>query len=88
MSSAAEAELASLFIIASKSSEIRQALNEMGQPKKSHIQVDTTTVIGVENYNIITNKTKSIDIRLWWMRCRPNQQQLRTHWASGKGNYD
>ena len=87
MSSAAEAELTSLFITARKCVALRQTLQEMGWPQQpTPIQVDNTTAVGVVTNNIIPKQTKSMDMRLWWLRCRTNQKQFRPYWASGKGN--
>ena len=88
MSSAAEAELASLFITARKCVELRQTAIEMGWPQlPTPMPVDNTTAVGVVTNNIMPKQTKSMDMRLWWLRCRTNQKQFRPHWASGKGNY-
>ena len=87
MSSAAEAELAALFITARKCAEIRHTLLEMKWPQQpTPIQVDNTTAVGVVTNNIIPKQTKSMDMRLWWLRCRTNQKQFRPYWATGKGN--
>ena len=68
MSSAAEAELASLFITAKKCVELRQTLQEMGWPQQpTPMQVDNTTVTGVATNNIISKQTKSMDMWLWWL---------------------
>eukprot|EP00804_Cyclotella_cryptica_P029094 CCRYP_005281-RA/>CCRYP_005281-RA protein AED:0.19 eAED:0.20 QI:0/0/0/0.71/0.16/0/7/0/1210 len=69
-SSAAEAELAGLYICAKEMAPLRNSLEEMGWPQpKSPIQTDNTTVLGVANKTIITKKMKSMDMRLWWLRC-------------------
>ena len=60
MSSAAEAELVSLFIIACKCVEIRQTLIKMGWSQQpTHIQVDNTTAVGVMTDNIVPKKLKA-----------------------------
>jgi len=87
MSSAAEAELASLFLTARKCVALRQTLIEMRWPQNpTPIQVDNTTAVGVVTNNIIPKQTKSMDMRLWWLRCCTNQKQFRPYWAAGKGN--
>ena len=66
MLSAAEVELASLFITACKCAELRQTALEMGWPQQhTPIQVDNTTAVGVVTNNIIPKQTKSMDMRLW-----------------------
>ena len=87
MSSAAEAELASLFITARKCVALRQTLIEMRWPQQpTPMQVDNTAAVGVVYNNIIPKKTKIMDMRLWWLRCRTNQKQFRPYWESGKWN--
>jgi hypothetical protein len=54
-SSAAEAELAGLFVCAKEMVPLRNSLVEMGWPQpKSPIQTDNTTALGVANKTIIT----------------------------------
>ena len=78
MSSAAEAELAGLFICANEMVSLRQALIEMGwKHPKSPIQCDKSTAVGVANQTIIPQKTKSMDMQFHWILCRYPQGQLR-----------
>ena len=65
MSSAAEAELETLFIAAKELVPIRLTLTEMGwkQPV-TPIQTENTTAEGVVNSTIIPKKSKSMDLRL------------------------
>ena len=78
MLSAAEAELAGLFICAKKIVPIHQILVEMGWPQpKPPIQTDNSTAVGMANKTIITKKMKSVDMCLWWLRCRESQGQFR-----------
>ena len=63
MSSAAEAELASLFITAKKCVKLRQTLQEIGWPQQpTPIQVDNTIVVGVVMNNIVSKQIKSMDM--------------------------
>ena len=87
MSSAAEAELAGLFICAKEMVPLRQSLIAMGWPQpKSPIQTDNTTALGVANKTIIAKRMKSMDMRLWWLRCRESQGQFRYFWGPGPNN--
>ena len=71
MSSAAKAELAGLFICTKAMVPMCQSLIKMGWPQpKSPIQTDNSTAAGVVNKTIITKNIKSMDIELWWLRCR------------------
>ncbi len=77
MTSAAEAELGALFVTAKELFPIRQTLMEMGwkQPMNP-IQTDNTTAAGVVNNTIIPEKSKSMDLRFWWLKCREPKQQF------------
>eukprot|EP00804_Cyclotella_cryptica_P009972 CCRYP_015404-RA/>CCRYP_015404-RA protein AED:0.29 eAED:0.29 QI:0/0/0/1/1/1/2/0/498 len=77
-SSAAESELAALFICTKEMVPLHQSLIEMGwtQPQ-SPIQTDNTTALGVANKTIIAKKMNSMDMRLWWLRCQESQGQFR-----------
>jgi hypothetical protein len=87
-SSAAEAELAGLYICAKEMVPLRNSLVEMGCPQpKSPIQTDITTALGVVNKTIITKKMKSMDMRLWWLHCRESQGQFRYYWGPGPTNH-
>ena len=60
----------------------------MGSPQHpTPAQVDSTTAVGVVTNNVTPKQTKSMDMCLWWLRCRTNQKQFRPHSESGKGNY-
>ena len=54
MASAAEAELAALFITAKEMVPLRQTLKEMGWPQPpSPVQTDNSTAVGVINNTIV-----------------------------------
>ena len=87
MSSAAEAELAALFINAREAIPARMALETMGHPQpKTPMQTNNSTAYGVVNSNIMPRRTKAQDMRFWWLRDREAQGQFRIYWASGKDN--
>jgi hypothetical protein len=50
--------------------------------------MDNSIAIGVTNLTIITRKTKSIDLCLWWLRCRVSQQQFNYYWDKGSHNWE
>ena len=87
MSSAAEAELAGLYIYAKEMVTLCQSLVEMGWPQpRLPIQCDKSTEIGVANETIIPRKTKSMDMQFQWLRCRDAQGQFRYFWAPSHDN--
>jgi len=91
MSSAAEAEIGALFINAREAVPARKTLQEMGHSQgRTPIQTDNTTALGVVNSNIQPRKTKAMDMRWHWLRCRDSQGQFRYFWRPGptnKGDY-
>ena len=78
MASAAEAELAALYITAKKMVPLHNTLIEMGWPQpKSPIQTDNSTAVGFTNKNIVTKAIKSLDMQFWWLCDRQSQDQFR-----------
>ena len=92
MSSAAEAELGSLYTNARKGVEERNILEEMGHPQPATpIQVDNSTADGIVNSRVQPKRTKAMDMRFHWLRDRAiNQKQFRIYWKPGtqqRGDY-
>ena len=87
MASAAEAEMAALYITAKKMIPLHHTLVEMGWPQpQAPIQTDNSIAVGFTNKIIINKATKSADMRLWWIRDRESQEQFRYYWVSGSEN--
>lgn len=87
MASAAEAELAALYLTAREMIPIRNALTEMGWPQpKSPIQIDNSTAAGFVNDTIVQRRIKMLWMRLHWLRCRAAQGQFRFYWDKGSTN--
>jgi hypothetical protein len=69
MSSAAKAEFGALYTTAKEMVPLRQTLIKMGWPQpRTPIQMDNSTAVGITNLTIVPQKTKSMDLRLWWLR--------------------
>ena len=90
MSSATKEELSRLFIPAKDIVPILQTFIEMGWPQpKNPIQTDNSTTVGVTNQTTVPKRTKYMDMRFYWLRCRKYQDQFRYYWAPGESNlYD
>ena len=87
MSSAAEAEISGLFICAKAMIPLRNTLTKMGWPQPpSTVQCDNSTATGVTNNTMVNKMLKSMDMRLWWLRCRYSQEHFRYYWAPGNQN--
>ena len=87
MSSAAEEELAALFMNAKLAVQIRQALIEMGflQPA-TRVKTDNSTAYGIINDTIKQNRSKAMDMRIYWLKCRKDQEQFDIYWGKGATN--
>ena len=75
MASAAEAEMAALYITDKKIIPIRNTLIEVGWPQpQTPIQTDNSTAVGFTKKTIVNKVTKSADMKLWWLRDREPQE--------------
>ena len=84
MTSASEAELGALFIIAQDMVEMRNTLEEIKWPHpKSSIQTDNAAAAGVVNNTIVPRKLKTMARRLHWLRFIEAHGQFRYYWARG-----
>ena len=88
MTSATEAELAALYIMAREAVYIRIILEEMGhQQPPTPLQTDNSMADAVCNGKIQPKRTKAMDMRFHWLRDRECQEQFRIYWRPGKQNY-
>ena len=88
MSSATEAELAALYIMAREAVYVRIILAEMGHKQPpTPIQTDNAMAEAVINGKIQPKRTKAMDMRFHWLRDRESQEQFRFHWRPGKLNF-
>jgi hypothetical protein len=88
MSSATEAELAALYIMAREAVYIRIILQELGHEQPpTPLQTDNSMADGVINGKITPKRTKAMDMRFHWLRDRECQEQFRIYWRPGKLNY-
>ena len=82
MSSMAEAEIGALFYTTQDGVVLRNTLIEMGWPRpKTPVQTDNSTTAGVVNKTIQPKRTKSMDMKFLWLRCRTAQGQFRFYWS-------
>eukprot|EP00804_Cyclotella_cryptica_P025587 CCRYP_002823-RE/>CCRYP_002823-RE protein AED:0.29 eAED:0.29 QI:0/0/0/1/0/0/2/0/609 len=88
MSSATEAELAALYIMAREAVYIRIILEEMGHKQPpTPIQTDNAMADAVINGKVQPKRTKAMDMRFHWLRDRECQAQFKFYWRPGKTNY-
>ena len=84
MASAAEAELGDLFLNCQEAVPIRITLEEMGNSQlPTPVQVDNSNALGMATGTIKQRKSKSMDMRFYWIRDRKNQKQFNIYWKLG-----
>ncbi len=87
MSSAAEAELAALFINAKTAVSMRQMLEELGHPQPpTLIQTDNSTANALLTNKIMPKALMAMVMCFHWLRCCNAQGQFRYYWRPGTQN--
>ena len=87
VASSAEAETAGVFHNAQIAVPIRHMLHHLGH--KQHptvIKTDNSTTYNFIHDNINQKKSKSWDMRYYWLRDRKQQGQFLFHWEKGENN--
>jgi hypothetical protein len=88
MSSATEAELAGIYIMAREAVYIRIILEGMGHTQPATpLQTDNSMAEAVTNGKVQPKRTKAMDMRFHWLRDRECQRQFRIYWRPRKLNY-
>jgi hypothetical protein len=87
MSSAAEAEIGSIFSNAKEAAPLRVMLEEMGhhQPP-TPIQTENSTAYGILNNKLNQKRSKAMDMRFYLVQDRIEQKQYRVYWEPGGEN--
>ena len=71
MSSATEAKLAALYIMAREAVYIRIILEEMGHKQPpTPLQTDNSMADGIINGKVVPKRTKAMDMRFYWLQDR------------------
>ena len=87
MTSAAEDEIGAMYINAREAVPQRMALEEMGHPQpRTPMQTDNSAAHAVVTNNVQPRRTKAMDMRFHWLRCRDAQGQFRYYWKPGTMN--
>ena len=87
VASAAEAEIAALFVNAQDLVPLRVTLEELGHPQPpTAIRTDNSTANGIVNGTIKQKKSKAIDMRFYWVRDRVEAGQFVVYWEPGENN--
>ena len=81
MTSATEAKLAALYIMAREAVYIRIILEEMGHKQPSTpIQTDNAMAEAVINAKITPKRSKAMDMSFHWLKDRECQHQFKFYW--------
>ena len=87
LASASEAELAAMFYNSREAIPLRVVLEEMGHHQsQTPITVDNSTAHGLTQGTMVPKKSKAMDMRFHWLRCREAQKQLQFLWRHGSTN--
>ena len=87
MSSAAEAEIAALYMNAREILPLRVTCEELGHPQPpTPMQTDNNTASGIINGTFNQARSKAIDMRFYWLLDRTAQQQFNIYWDRGIKN--
>ena len=79
MTLAAEAEIGAMFINVREAVPQQMNLVEMGHPQpRTPMQTENSAVHSVVTNNVQPRRTKSMDMRFHWLRCRDDQGQFCT----------
>ena len=88
VSSAAEAETAGIFHNAQQAIPIRYILKELGHPQPpTPIKTDNTTANAFIHQTMRHKKSKSWDMRYWWLKEKSAQSQFNIFWDKGVNNW-
>ena len=91
MASAAEEELAAFYYAAQEAAPLRHLLDELGHRQSTTpITTDNATAHGLISGAMMPRKSKAMDMRFHWLRCRQAQQQFVFLWqrsANNKADY-
>jgi hypothetical protein len=85
MSSAAKAEIGTLYINGRKGVKERNILEEMGHTQPpTPVQTDNLTADGIINLRVQPKHTKAMDMRFHWLHdWGINQKQFKFYWRPG-----
>ena len=85
LAGATEAEIGSLFFNCQRGAATHIALIDMGhdQPPTPAVK-DTATGDGFANNNIRQRRSRSINMRYYWVRDRVRQGQVLVYWMAGE----
>jgi hypothetical protein len=87
VTSAAEAELGALFLNCKEGIILHLTLEELGHPQpKTPIHCDNATAVGIANNTIKRQRSRSMEMRFFWVCDKVAQDAYDVKWNPGKEN--
>jgi hypothetical protein len=87
LSSVMEAEVAGTFVNTKEGVNLRNILNSIGHPQpRTPLITDNLTTFGIVSEKMKQQRSKAIDMRIFWLKDREAQNQFIMFWAPGKLN--
>ena len=76
-----------MFLNCKEGKVLRSTLEEMGHPQPAtNMTVDNSTAHGLTQGTMVAKKSKAMDMRFHWLRCREAQRHINFLWRRGKNN--
>ena len=89
MASGVEAEIAALFKNCQEAVVLRNTLRNLGYPQlPTPIKIYNSTIVEIANNTILQRKSRTMDMRFYWVRDRVNQGQFIIYYRPGVTNLD
>jgi hypothetical protein len=87
VASAAEAELGALFHNCQTGIIFRSILEDMGHPQpKTPVHCDNATAVGIANMTVKRQRSRSMEMRFFWVSDKCAQEMYALHWHPGQEN--
>jgi hypothetical protein len=87
VASAAESEVGACFQNAQTAAPLRITLLELGHKQPAtHLRTDNSTACGILNETIKQKRSKSMDMKYYWLQDRVRQKQFGVYWRPCKYN--
>ena len=85
--SAAEAELGALFLNIKEGKVLRMTLEELGHPQPATpVHCDNSTATGIANDSVKKQRSRSMEMRFFWVTDQVKNGSFRVLWHPGKEN--
>jgi hypothetical protein len=87
VASAAEAELGTLFLNCKEGMIFQLTLEELGHPQpKTPIHCDNATAVGIANNTVKQQRSRSMEMRYFWVCDKVAQNAYDVKWHPGQEN--